>query len=130
MCNILLVEDHQETREALALSLKSYGHTVQDAPDGAEALRLLSELGDARPCIILMDMRMPHLDGWDLLRTLQDYPPWAHIPVIVVSAMIRPSVPNPVLRAKAFWSKPPDSERLAMLQTYCEKHRAVDGPSS
>src|SRR5689334_108382 len=112
MCNILLVEDHDETREAFTRSLESYGHHVEPTTDGVEALGRLAKGAPALPCIILLDLRLPQMDGWDFLRVLQAEPAWVSIPVIVVSSMVKDHAPNPVLRAEAFWSKPPDADRL------------------
>jgi hypothetical protein len=45
------------------------------------------------------------------------------IPVVVVSATVKPNTPKPVLRAKAFWSKPPDADRISKVHLYCTIHR-------
>lgn len=81
---ILLVEDDAGIREALADVLGDCGYQVQCAENGAKALdRLLAGL---RPHLILLDLMMPVMDGWQLLRRLEAWADWQRIPVVTVSA--------------------------------------------
>ena len=122
MCSVLIVEDHADTREAIAELVASEGHAHHEVANGQEALEWLEEQADA-PCLILLDLRMPVMDGWDFLRAVRSPPEWAKIGVIVISATIQPEAPKPVLPAKAFWSKPPEPEEIANVHQYCERHR-------
>ena len=63
---ILVVEDHEFAREALAMLLSDAGYGVVEAADGREALATLSK--GARPDLILLDLVMPVMDGWEFMR--------------------------------------------------------------
>ena len=78
MPHVLVVEDDQLTRRTLGRLLKSVGYDTSTAADGHVALQLIRE---KRPDLIVLDMRMPHLNGLEVLQRLDQ-----SIPVIVVSA--------------------------------------------
>jgi CheY-like chemotaxis protein len=79
---ILVAEDDRFLRRAAEMALKRQGYTVITAADGEEALRTAqSELPD----LILLDLIMPKLNGFDVLQALKKDAPTAHIPVIILS---------------------------------------------
>ena len=79
---ILVAEDDRFLRKAAEMALKRQGYTVLTAADGEEALRAAqSELPD----LILLDLIMPKLNGFDVLQALKKDAPTAHIPVIILS---------------------------------------------
>jgi len=80
---ILLVEDHPDTRDLLALMLRSIGFTVDTADDGFEGLKLAEA---DRPALIITDLHMPNLDGINMIRILRDQPESRSVPILVVSA--------------------------------------------
>ena len=80
---VLVVEDDQPTRELVVRSLTARGHPVSEAPDGQAALAILAE---HKPSLILLDLMLPKMDGFEFLRELRQNPDWEHIPVIVVTA--------------------------------------------
>jgi two-component system, cell cycle response regulator DivK len=82
MSTILIVEDIEMNRELLAQLLEDE-HQLVFAEDGLAALERAAE---ARPDLILMDLSLPRLDGWEATRRLKSDPSLAHIPVIVLSA--------------------------------------------
>jgi two-component system cell cycle response regulator DivK len=83
MAKLLLVEDNEMNRDMLSRRLERKGFTVVMAVDGAEALRMaVSEL----PELILMDMSLPVLDGWEATRRLKAAPETQHIPIIALTA--------------------------------------------
>jgi CheY-like chemotaxis protein len=129
VCNVLIVDDYADTTEAIAELIGNKGHSCHVAANGREAMTWLEEQADL-PCLILLDLRMPVMDGWDFLLALRSRPRWANIGVIVISATIDDDAPTPVLRAKAFWSKPPDAELLANVHRYCDQHRDAWNPST
>jgi CheY-like chemotaxis protein len=122
VCNILIVEDHTDSREAIAELVRDAGHTPCEAANGREALDWLKAQTEL-PCLIMLDLRMPTMDGWDFFRALNEVQGLSSVPVIVISVTIHEDAPKPVLPAKAFWTKPPDAERIATVHQYCAKHR-------
>lgn len=85
MATILLVEDNDDVREMMAVALELGGHTVLPASNGRAALELLRR--SPRPSLILLDLMMPVMNGWELRNALKADPRLADIPVIVVSAV-------------------------------------------
>jgi len=79
---LLVVDDDLAIREMLDLVLTSEGYEVLTAPHGAEALRLLSQ---ARPSVILLDMKMPVMDGWQFLERYRRLPD-PKVPIVVLTA--------------------------------------------
>ncbi len=83
MPTILVVDDHEEIREALAEILEEEGHEVLQAVDGLDALKVVA----ARlPDVILLDIAMPGMDGLETLQRLKDQPESSNLPVIMVTA--------------------------------------------
>jgi CheY-like chemotaxis protein len=116
--HILLVEDDPSTRDAMALALQLQGYKVVTAADGQAALDHLRD--DGRPCVILLDLMMPVLDGWAFRQRQQQDPHLAAIPVVVVSA--DGSVPQKAaaLGAADYLQKPVDVDELvAAVRRHC-----------
>ena len=82
--DILIVDDDPDIRDALGECLRYEGYGVHSAADGRDALDRL-EFG-LRPDVILLDLMMPVLNGFDVLKALQTRQDWRSIPVVVVSA--------------------------------------------
>jgi CheY-like chemotaxis protein len=80
---ILLVEDNEDNRVVYRTMLTHFGFRVVEATDGHQALRCVR---DDRPDLILMDISIPVMDGWETTRTLKADPDTALIPVIAVTA--------------------------------------------
>jgi len=83
VARILLVEDNEMNRDMLTRRLLRKGHEVLTAVDGAEGL---AKVAAERPEIVLMDMSLPVLDGWEATRRLKADPATAGIPVIALTA--------------------------------------------
>jgi two-component system cell cycle response regulator DivK len=83
MAKILLVEDNEMSRDMLSRRLQRRGHDVVEAVDGVQALELA---GSAQPALILMDMSLPVLDGWEATRRLKANAATRAIPVIALTA--------------------------------------------
>jgi len=81
---ILVVEDDPPTREALCRSLASMGYAAHAAVNGRNGLDWLA--GHPAPSLILLDLMMPEMDGFEFLRELRQRPALADVPVIVVTA--------------------------------------------
>jgi CheY-like chemotaxis protein len=82
---VLLVEDHDDTTDALQVVLEGWGYEVVTARHGGEAVNLLA--GGLRPNAIVLDLMMPEADGWDFRRIQRANPQWEGIPVVVVTGM-------------------------------------------
>ena len=80
---VLIVEDETDSRESLALLLRHEGYRVVTTANGQEALHYLRE--SPPPCLILLDMKMPVMNGWEFLRQQQAVEELARIPVLVIS---------------------------------------------
>jgi CheY-like chemotaxis protein len=129
VCRILVIDDQPETRETITDLIESEGHSFQAASNGREAIDWL-EAQDELPCLILLDLRMPVMDGWDFIRVVSSVPRLANIPVVVISGSIQRDGAAPVLRAKAFWSKPPNADLVSSVHLYCDHHRDSWKPAS
>jgi CheY-like chemotaxis protein len=115
---VLVVEDDRDIREVMVEILESAGYAVSSASDGAEALAYLK--AGTRPCIIVLDLMMPVMDGWTFSQEKQKDPELAAIPVLVVSAVGRQDPRNVSMNAVAHLSKPLNVEKLmAALQIHC-----------
>ena len=83
MNTILLVEDNEASRDALARRLERRGYQVLTAADGQQAVSVGQT---AKPDLILMDLGLPVIDGWEATRRLKADAASRHIPIIVLSA--------------------------------------------
>lgn len=92
---VLVVDDDEDIREGLAFLLADEGYRVKTAVHGANALDVLSTNG--HPCLILLDMMMPVMDGAELLNHLRSDPDTARIAVVVVSAAANLTLPESVM---------------------------------
>ena len=81
---ILVVEDDEQIREALCELLEDAGYRTVGVGNGQEALTYLAN--GQRPCLIVLDLMMPVMDGWQFRREQQRDPALATIPVLVVTA--------------------------------------------
>jgi CheY-like chemotaxis protein len=82
---VLVVEDDFDLRDAVADALRDAGHEVLLASNGAEALAVLRN-GGPRPGLILLDLMMPVMDGWEFRQKQLADPALASIPVVALSA--------------------------------------------
>ena len=83
---VLVVEDDTDLRESLSQALRDHGFTVTQAGNGQQALDLLHS--GIRPGVILLDLMMPVLSGWQLRDALRQDPALARIPQLVISAFV------------------------------------------
>jgi CheY-like chemotaxis protein len=98
---ILIVEDDEQARDTLAAVLEEAGYTVDCAANGQEALNHLAQA--PAPCLVLLDLLMPVMNGWEFVRIARDNPALAPIPIIVLSAIYNSGAP---LGIAAFLTKP------------------------
>jgi two-component system, OmpR family, response regulator CpxR len=101
--SVLVVDDDQAIREVIAEVLRDEGYEVLCAENGLQALRELHK--EHHPDLVLLDLMMPVMSGWEVLEELQADAELSRIPVVVVSAMNAPG-------ACEHLAKPIDLERL------------------
>ena len=130
MCTILIVDDDIDSREAFAERLREVGHSVLLATNGSHALDLLALSRDvgAPPCVALIDLRMPVMDGWEFLAALERDGSWRKLRLIVSSGSAISDGPA-IAHAKVIWKKPVDPNKLERIQDQCLLHAraASDG---
>jgi CheY-like chemotaxis protein len=115
-CQLLLVEDDEDLRSAMADALGDLGYQVLEAGNGKEALQLARARA---PSLILLDLMMPIMDGWTFLRRRAEDVELSAIPVVVLSAQHDEDFPadGGVL---LFLRKPPDMPGLvAIIERIC-----------
>jgi CheY-like chemotaxis protein len=83
MIKVLVAEDNGVNRELLRELLELRGYTVLEACDGQEALRIIDE---TQPELLLLDIGMPVLDGFAVIRRIRENPRLAKLPVVAVTA--------------------------------------------
>jgi two-component system response regulator CpxR len=109
---VLVVDDDAEIRETLTHLLEEEGYTVLRAANGVQALKHLRE---DHPNVMLLDLMMPVMSGWEVLEELGESGEIDTIPIIVVSAMCAPG-------ARACLRKPVNlDELLAVVGTCCRE---------
>jgi CheY-like chemotaxis protein len=81
---ILIVEDHRDSREALKALFEAFGYLVTEATNGRDAVVAVQTV---RPNLILMDIMMPEMDGFDATRRIRAIPDFESTPIIAVTAM-------------------------------------------
>ncbi len=84
MRRVLVIEDDRDIRETIAALLDSEGYETDQAPDGLEGLRQARE---HPPSLILLDLMMPVMNGWQFRDAQRGDPEIGHVPVVVVSAV-------------------------------------------
>jgi CheY-like chemotaxis protein len=115
---VLVVEDDEDVRDAMTGILESKGYTVCSAQHGADALEHLRS--GITPCIILLDLMMPVMDGWTFHDETQKDPLLAAIPTVILSAVSQRDPRNHSVRAVEHIPKPVDVTRLiAAIERHC-----------
>lgn len=113
--HILLVEDNPDDRDLTMRALRKnfIGNHVAFAEDGAEALRHLEETSTL-PELVLLDLKLPKVDGLEVLRALRSNPRTRHVPVVVLTSSDeeRDLVDSYELGANSYIRKPVDFEQF------------------
>jgi len=108
---ILVVEDDESIRDLVYLILSGAGYEVVTASDGEAALQVA---GMAPPDLVLLDMRMPVMDGWEFARQYRAKPE-PHAPIVVLTAARDAADRAAEIDADGYLGKPFDVEELLML---------------
>jgi two-component system cell cycle response regulator DivK len=127
---VLVVEDYQDAREMYAAYLSFSGYRVAEATNGLEAIEKTIEL---MPDIILMDLALPRMDGWEATRRLKLDERTRHIPIVALTGHALAGFAEGARQAgcDAFVTKPclPDA-LVAEIQRMLEARRASGGSSA
>lgn len=117
--NVMVVDDDLGIREMLTMALEDEGYQVATASNGLDAITQLRQ-GMTLPCLILLDLNMPIMTGWEFRREQTHDPVLTPIPVVVVSADRSLQQQRPSIGAAGFLAKPIDFARLFNLVShYC-----------
>ena len=115
---MLIVDDDRDVRALLSDTLAEAGHTVTQATNGLEALGMLRD-GDV-PCVVLSDVRMPRMDGWELSQAVARDAELSSVPIVLVTGDRMLSFTAPAL------DKPLAAAELdALVQRSCRLHRTT-----
>ena len=123
MPDILVIDDDEDIRESLLVLLEDEGHQVVAVANGKEALVYLRE-GRRRPCVILLDLMMPVMDGKSFREHQLEDPGLRDIPVVLITAAGAPSMA--VVPADDVLRKPLKIEAvLAAIERHCPGGRGA-----
>lgn len=113
---VLVVDDDPAVRDLYVDALAESGHRVEAVGDGVAALARLRR-GEV-PCVVLSDLRMPRMDGWELARAVADDPQLGSVPVVVLTGDRMLSFTSPAR------DKPSAADELdALVERSCRLHR-------
>jgi CheY-like chemotaxis protein len=113
---VLVVEDEEELREMMREALELNGYAVATAQEGQEALEAIA--GIDHLCLVLLDLLMPGMNGWEFFMKMRQRPELASVPVVVHSSAPN-RAPDGVTRVL---KKPVELERLlSIVGEYCAK---------
>jgi CheY-like chemotaxis protein len=117
LCRVLVVDDDSNIRRMIVAALKRDGYEFLEAPNGRDALDLMRA---EHPDVVVLDLMMPILSGWDVLAERQREPDLMRIPVILISANRDPEIATAVDKGIcAFLPKPFDIGTLSALVRSC-----------
>lgn len=118
---VLVVDDDDELRQSFVDVLEDHGFTAPSARDGAEALAMLRRLAEP-PCVVLLDLMMPVLDGRGFCEAQMRDPLLADLPVVVVSADRDPISRAEGMPVAGHLKKPMSPEALvAAVRRFCRR---------
>lgn len=125
---VLIVDDHYDNIIVAQTTLEYYGATVHIAQDGQAALALLQEIN---PTLILLDLSMPNMNGWELIKHIHQMPKLAAVPTIAVTAHAMSQDRAKVLEAgfDDYVSKPYDLRKLVAVAETAIQRKRPEGTS-
>jgi DNA-binding response OmpR family regulator len=122
---VLLVDDDEDVRDGLGLLLLSEGFAVATASGVEDAYEQLRE--GFEPCVVLLDLHMPDLDGWAFIDRMGTEQRLTDVPVVIVSGRVDQHG-RAIARGYDFLVKPLDGRTLvAAVECHCRRHRIEGG---
>lgn len=125
---ILIIDDNEDTCQILTRLLTREGYGVTLAKNGKEGLQKSEH---SPPDLILLDVMLPEINGFEVCRTIKDSPPLRSIPIFIMSAGIGPALQAQSLNigAEAFLTKPLRPHELAAkIRGYFDQHLSLSAP--
>lgn len=117
---VLLIENNPDVRHAMVNWLSLQGYTVHTAINGIDGLDKLHT--GLRPCLILLHLHMPAMDGFEFRRLQLDDPQLARIPFVVYSGRYDPRIAAEILNATAYFFAPFDTDALGrVVEAHCKR---------
>jgi CheY-like chemotaxis protein len=117
--HVLIVDDSDSVRQTLIAIVQHRGYDVIGCANGLEAMHQLRTHGE-NPCLVFLDVIMPHMDGWEVLYEMQNDPHLATIPVVMISASGNYTRQALVHGAVSFLPKPFDIRMVMhIIKRYC-----------
>lgn len=122
---ILVIEDNQDNRELITFILEHAGHEISSAVDGVEGIEAAKE---QQPDLILLDLALPEMDGWEVAKKLKSDPTTSDITLVALTAFTAPHDKRRAMEAgcDAYYSKPINAAtfpgEISKLKKYQVKH--------
>ena len=123
---VLLVEDKDSLRAMLRHALEAQGHAVVEARDEGEAIR---EMRQARPAVVLTDLKLPTGDGFGVLRAAKELDPDLQVVVMTAYGSIQDAVSAMKEGAMEFLAKPVDPDHLSLMVDMGRLRAEMDAPT-
>jgi CheY-like chemotaxis protein len=124
---VLVVDDVEETREAIVTLLLTKGFDAVGAASGHVALELFA--AGMRPCVMLLDVRMPEMDGWELWDRMKARDDLARIATVILTAEPADHARAEAAGIRELLRKPVDGRALvAVVERHCDRRHVTDRP--
>lgn len=124
---VLVVDDVEETREAIVSMLLTKGFDAVGAASALVALELFA--AGLRPCVMLLDVRMPEMDGWELWDRMRARDDLARIATVILTAEPADHTRAEAAGIRELLRKPVDGRALvAVVERHCDRRHVADRP--
>jgi CheY-like chemotaxis protein len=118
--DVLVVDDFDATREAIVSMLQTHGFTARGAASGPDALDMLQ--AGVRPCMVILDVRMPRMSGWETWERMKAHADIAKTPIVILSADPADHARASAAGIREFLRKPIDGSHLIdVVDRYCAR---------
>jgi CheY-like chemotaxis protein len=122
--NVLVIDDFAETRDAIVTMLIAKGFDAIGAESGPSALDYFQ--AGMRPCVVLLDVRMPDMDGWQVWERMKAHNELARTPVVILSANVADDKRARAVGIREFLRKPVEGRILVnAVEKHCERRRTL-----